>query len=447
MKDRLSSKYTSPIRLLVITIGGIFLAEVIAMGMVYLLDPNSYLQVTLIDAGIMTVLIFPVLYLFSLRPLLQHIDERRRAEQALRASNERFTKAFYSNAVALSIARLADGRYIDVNESFLRLLGYTRAEVVGHTLPELNIYQSPEERANIVQALGGRGTISKYELVARVKSGELRDMEISFDQIELDGEACILATINDVTERRQAENALRESEEKFRTLANWTYDWEYWADQRGNIIFISPSCEYITGRRPEEFVANPGLLAEVVHPDDRRLFDSHQKLVHDEMADMENIEFRIIVRDGNERWIDHICRPLFGADDRYLGRRVSNRDITKRKHAEEALVAERLKLRNIMDTMPDGIYIVNQEHDIEYINPVIEREFGPVRGRKCYGYFHDRASRCPWCKNDEVFQGKTVHWEWRSEKTNRTYDLFDTPLTNLDGSISKLELFHDITSS
>ncbi len=119
-------------------------------------------------------------------------------------------------------------------------------------------------------------------------------------------------------------------------------------------------------------------------------------------------------------------------------------DITERKLAEEKINRERQNLRNILESMDDGVYIVNQDYDIQFINHIIEREFGAINGRKCYTYFHDRDDVCPWCKNPEVLAGKSVHWEWTS-KRGRTYDLFDTPLRNEDGSLSKLEFFHDIT--
>jgi len=115
------------------------------------------------------------------------------------------------------------------------------------------------------------------------------------------------------------------------------------------------------------------------------------------------------------------------------------------KKAKDVLQVERNKLTTILDSMADGVYIVNQENDIEYINPVLQKEFGHVKGKKCYEYFHDREEICPWCKNQEVFAGKTVRWEWYSFKNQRTYDLIDTPLRNSDGSISKLEIFRDIT--
>ncbi len=106
---------------------------------------------------------------------------------------------------------------------------------------------------------------------------------------------------------------------------------------------------------------------------------------------------------------------------------------------------ERDRLTAIMDSMKDGVYIVNQECDIEYANPSLLEEFGPVNGRKCHQYLNDRDQVCSWCRNQEVFSGKTVHWEWRFEKNGKTYDLLDTPLRNSDGSLSKLEIFRDIT--
>ena len=107
---------------------------------------------------------------------------------------------------------------------------------------------------------------------------------------------------------------------------------------------------------------------------------------------------------------------------------------------------ERNLLFRVLNSMEDGVYIVNQQYVIEYVNPALETQFGPVNGRKCYQYFHDREEVCPWCKNSAIFsEGKTVRWEWYSEKTGRTYDLLDTPLRNPDGTTSKLEVFRDIT--
>jgi len=114
------------------------------------------------------------------------------------------------------------------------------------------------------------------------------------------------------------------------------------------------------------------------------------------------------------------------------------------KNAGKAFEAEKDKLKNIFEAIQDGIYIVNWECDIEYVNLVLVKQFGPYQGRKCYAYFHNRDEICPWCKNAEVHAGNTVHWEWTSA-SGITFDLLDTPLKNQDGTISKLELFRDIS--
>ncbi len=121
------------------------------------------------------------------------------------------------------------------------------------------------------------------------------------------------------------------------------------------------------------------------------------------------------------------------------------RQIEKLQDAETKLESERARLRSILDTMPDGIYIVNQQFDVEYVNPVIEREFGLVGGQKCYSYFQDSNEACNWCKNPAVFAGRSVHWEWVSSRTGRTYEVLDTPLIDSDGSFSKLKIMHDVT--
>ncbi len=121
------------------------------------------------------------------------------------------------------------------------------------------------------------------------------------------------------------------------------------------------------------------------------------------------------------------------------------KDISERKRAEDALRLERDNLINILSSMEDGVYIVDREYNIQYINSHLKRQFGPVKGKKCYEYFHERREVCPWCKTPHVLAGKTVRWEWYSIKNKKTYDLIDTPLRNPDGTISKLEIFRDIT--
>jgi len=171
-----------------------------------------------------------------------------------------------------------------------------------------------------------------------------------------------------------------------------------------------------------------------------------------------NIPFeKVIPRKGNHGEIlgilDVYTFPLHDQETgKSTGAIVYIRDITERrkaelklKESEEKYKNERDNFINILDSMEDGVYIVNQQYDIEYVNPILTEEFGLPESKKCYNYFHDREEVCPWCKNQEILAGNTVRWEWYSSKNQKTYDLIDTPLKNLDGSISKLEIFRDIT--
>jgi PAS domain S-box-containing protein len=136
--------------------------------------------------------------------------------------------------------------------------------------------------------------------------------------------------------QRQTEEALRKSEERFRTVADFTYDWEYWTGPEGDYLYVSPSCERVTGYSATEFIQDPGLLSRITHADDRSLLADHSQ-EEEGRAGASTLDFRIITRNGEERWISHVCQPVYGSEGNWLGRRASNRDITHRKQAEEEL--------------------------------------------------------------------------------------------------------------
>lgn len=117
----------------------------------------------------------------------------------------------------------------------------------------------------------------------------------------------------------------------------------------------------------------------------------------------------------------------------------------ERQRAEQAVEFERNKLNSILDAMDDGVYIVNREYRIEYINPALERLFGPVGERRCYEYLYGRGATCADCPNEQVWQGQTVHRE-ESLGNGRIYDTFDAPLESADGTRKKLAIFHDVTA-
>ena len=143
--------------------------------------------------------------------IIQDITERNQAEAALRQSEERFAKAFRASPAALSITRLTDGCFVDVNESFQHIFGYSREELIGHRSTELNMFTNPDERAELIRMLREQGSVRNYEMSMRAKSGELHSVLFSTEMIELDGEAHALAILFEITERKRAEEGLRQT--------------------------------------------------------------------------------------------------------------------------------------------------------------------------------------------------------------------------------------------
>ncbi|MGA9770646.1 MAG: response regulator [Blastocatellia bacterium] len=144
--------------------------------------------------------------------LANDITDRRRNEEAMRASEERFSKAFSASPVPMSIVTYDSGMYIDVNESFLSNIGYTREEIIGRTTTDINLYPDPRERARLRQILEEQGRILNTEVRRRVKSGEVRVALASSEIIHLNGDRCILTATNDITEHRRLEEQLLQSQ-------------------------------------------------------------------------------------------------------------------------------------------------------------------------------------------------------------------------------------------
>ena len=134
---------------------------------------------------------------------------------------------------------------------------------------------------------------------------------------------------------RKYQSAMSKSEEKFRIVSEFAYNFECWTGADNEVKFISPSCERITGYTREEFINNPKLLQDIVHSDDREYFNRH--IVRPDGKAMEDVEYRIVTKKGETRWISHNCSPIYVGGN-FLGRRRSNRDITDKKRLEEQLM-------------------------------------------------------------------------------------------------------------
>jgi two-component system NtrC family sensor kinase len=171
----------------------------------------------------------------------------------------------------------------------------------------------------------------------------------------------------EIVERKRVGEELREAELRYRTVADFTYDWEYWETPDGTLRYVSPSCERITGFTPKDFIDNPNLIFEIIISEDHSILDKHR---HDaiKVLSPQSIMFRIIRKDGKMRWMEHVCQAVIGNQGEFLGVRASNRDITIRKQAEEKLSNTLSLLSATLESTADGILVVDREGKIASFN-------------------------------------------------------------------------------
>ncbi len=136
-------------------------------------------------------------------------SRRRRAQDALRRSEERFSKAFYASPIPIAITGLQDARVFDANASFFRLFGYTEAEMLSHTTLELNLWADPSDRPRLTERLGMGKPVHAEPVALRTRSGEIRNTLVSMELIEVDDQRCSLCSVQAVTERQRAEEEVR----------------------------------------------------------------------------------------------------------------------------------------------------------------------------------------------------------------------------------------------
>lgn len=225
--------------------------------------------------------------------------------------------------------------------------------VVGHILMVVSFYF-------VYDAVIAIGLAKPYDLLVRnLKQSEesLSDTVRELEMARAELESRVVARTAELTaktqrlqremsERERAEEALRASETKYRIVADNTRDWEWWMAPDGHFLYTSPSCRQITGFDAREFIDDKDLIFRITHPDDRERLIDHVREV-DQSHRGGEVEFRIIRSDGAERYLAHACAPVFDGEGRFLGHRGSNRDITERKNAENALRESEETLRQL----------------------------------------------------------------------------------------------------
>jgi len=299
------------------------------------------------------------------------LTERVQSRRALRASENRFATAFYSSPIAMAITTLAEGRYVDVNEAFERQMGYARAEVCGRTSLELNVWPSPDDRRAMVATLLRHKTLRSQNAQFRTKSGSLITTLYSAGLITFDGRPSILAAIADITAQKLAEDTLRESESKFRLLAETTLFGIFIYREDGAFCYFNSQVEAFTGYSAEEL--HSMTVWELVHPEFRDFVRARAQERYRGDDVPPRYEIKIVTKGGDVRWIDFTAVVIeFQRKPAILGTAI---DVTDNRRNEQQAKEHTALLQTLVANSPFGIMVGGKDHRIRFCNPAFQRIF------------------------------------------------------------------------
>jgi diguanylate cyclase (GGDEF)-like protein/PAS domain S-box-containing protein len=279
------------------------------------------------------------------------VTARRLAEQALRGSEEKFSKVFQLSPDILTLSSPESGMLLDVNDAFVHTTGYAREEVTGRPVVELNLWTNPAERQEMVDRLRRDGVVRNFECTFRIKSGELRVGLLSAGLVMIGGRPCMLTVSNDITERKAAQQALEASEERYALAARGANDglWDW--DLRTDQVYYSPRWKGMLGYTDGEVGSTLDEWLRRVHAADvdrvRTTLTAHLEGLSDHFES----EHRMLCREGTYRWV--LSRGIAIRDPDGHAHRMAGSltDVSLRKAAEEKLLHE--AIHDVLTGLPN----------------------------------------------------------------------------------------------
>lgn len=378
------------------------------------------------------------------KELEDEVIDFKRMVKELHESRDYLDKLFnYANAPI--IVWNPKGRVTRFNRAFEHMTGLTGDEIVGHEVRTLFPEASRDESlSKIADTLSGEHWES-VEIPILCKDGDVRIALWNSAHIYAEDGTTVIATIaqgQDITEFKQAEKALRESEEKYRILIETITGLVFTIAPNRNFTYLNPEFEKLTGFPAQDFIGRPFteiLASEYV----ASTVDRFKQSLSGKKIPIYEVELKH--KDGKTVPVELKVTPLLNDDGNIIGNIGLASDITERKRAEEDLKQSENKLQLLFNTMIDYCYIVSKDYKIEFMNKTLKDKLGDQTGKICYEAFFGMESPCPWSKLENVIAGETVKWEHYLPELEGFFEIIDTPLTNQDGTVSKFGLWREIT--
>lgn len=299
---------------------------------------------------LLLIAFFLVKIRFKNQLLKQDIAKRKKAENALRESEDKYSKAFQTAPYSISITSVNDGRFIDINNAFTTISGYSKEDVLSDSTIGLNLWVNLDDRVRVVTKLLNGENIFSEEYQFNTKNGNIIFGLFSAQIIFLNNESFVLSSINDITERKIIEESLKQSEEKYRQLIENSHDIIYMLLPDGTFTFVSPAWTRLLGHPIDQVFGHS--FQEFVHPDDIPGCLAWLKNVLESDQRQKGVEYRVKHLDGSWRWHISSAMPFKDKNGIIVGFEGTARDITDRKIAEEEI-----KLKN------EELLLINSEKD------------------------------------------------------------------------------------
>jgi PAS domain S-box-containing protein len=291
---------------------------------------------------------------------MMDVTKRKLAEDLLRRSEARFSNVFNMSPVPITITRAADGRFLDANDALLQMLGYRRDEVVGNSSTAINFWYTPEERTAMIERIQSHGSVRDFTMRGRTKDGVVLDLLISVDQVELNGDPYLFCFLTNVTDRKRAEEALRDSEERFRSIVETTEDWIWRIDIEGCLLYANPAVEDILGYPPEQLLGTR--ILRHLHEEQRAEIQANLSQLVTKKGTWSNLVMRWRHKDGSDRYTQSNAVPIFDDGGELIGYRGSDHDITLLKRYEQNL--EEAKHKAEAASQAKSEFLANMSHEI-----------------------------------------------------------------------------------
>ncbi len=318
--------------------------------------------------------------------IARDITERKKNEEILRESEEQFRSMFENHSAVMVLTNSENGRIIKVNRAAEKYYGYKAEDFSRLTVFDINQLRREELLDVMAKAKTGQGNCFQFR--HRLADGQIRDVEIQSSPIAFKGQTLLFSIIHDITERRQTETALRESEEKFRSLVENMNDIVYSADTQGILTYISPAIENAGGYKPHEMIGKH--VSSFISDEDWHFADERfRQLMSGNPTGYS--EYQMKNKTGGIFFAKISSHPVF-REGSVAGIQGIITDISARKQAEMNLRQSEEQYRILVENLSEAMYITDLKGVVSYISPVIEKIAGfrpeEINGRHLSEFFH-----------------------------------------------------------